>query len=130
MSRKVEVVGPDQADDGLRERMRVAGIHHLVVVYRGELLGVVSSRDLERNQGSVTVAELMSRDPICGEPRTTVRQAANRMRGNSVGCLPVVEDGEVVGVVTVSDLLEMVGRGVEKGRRRVLSRRGPRRRFA
>ena len=49
------------------------------------------------------------------EPATTVRQAANVMRGRSIGCLVVVKAGRVAGIVTVSDLLELVGRGLDRG---------------
>ena len=43
-----------------------------------------------------------------------VRQAANVMRGWNIGCLPVVEDGALVGIVTVSDLLRIVAEGADK----------------
>jgi CBS domain-containing protein len=49
------------------------------------------------------------------EPTRTVRQAANLMRGRSIGCLVVVEAGRAIGIVTVSDLLELVGRGFDRG---------------
>ena len=66
------------------------------------------------------------------EPTITVRQAANVMRGRSIGCLVVVESGHAVGIVTVSDLLELVGRGLDRGAvtttRRTLSHRAPHRR--
>jgi acetoin utilization protein AcuB len=61
----------------------------------------------------------------------TVRQAANLLRGRTIGCLPVVEDGAILGIVTTIDLLELIGRGAErpvpKTRRWVLKDRGPRR---
>jgi acetoin utilization protein AcuB len=53
------------------------------------------------------------------------------LRGRTIGCLPVTEDGKLVGIVTTTDLLEAVGRGAErpvsKGKRRILKSRGPRR---
>jgi CBS domain-containing protein len=52
----------------------------------------------------------MAADPVSASPATTLRQAANLMRGRSVGCLLVVEDGRVVGIVTTTDLLEQLGR--------------------
>ena len=61
----------------------------------------------------------------------TVRKAANLLRGRSIGCLPVMEDGDLVGIVTTTDLLERIGRGAEhpvsKGKRWILKGRGPRR---
>jgi CBS domain-containing protein len=45
------------------------------------------------------------------KPGTTLRQAANLMRGRLIGSLPVVSDGRVVGIVTATDVLEELGRG-------------------
>src|SRR5690606_4597333 len=58
-----------------------------------------------------TVGELMTLDPISAEPKTTLRQAANLMRARRVGCLPVLEDDELVGIVTATDVLDELGRG-------------------
>jgi CBS domain-containing protein len=49
------------------------------------------------------------------EPTMTVRQAANVMRGRSIGCLVVARSGRAIGIVTVSDILELVGRGLDRG---------------
>ena len=59
-----------------------------------------------------------------------VRQAANLLRGRTIGCLPVLEDGKLVGILTTTDLLEQIGRGSDrpaKGKRWVMKGRGPRR---
>jgi CBS domain-containing protein len=60
-----------------------------------------------------------------------VRQTANVMRGRSIGRLVVVDSGRATGIVTVSDLLELVGRGLDRGAvtttRRTLSHRVPHR---
>jgi CBS-domain-containing membrane protein len=45
---------------------------------------------------------------------TTIRQAANLLRGRTIGCLPVMEDSKLVGIVTVTDLLELVGEVIRK----------------
>jgi acetoin utilization protein AcuB len=73
----------------------------------------------------------MSAPVISAAARMTVRKAANLLRGRTIGCLPVVEEGKLVGIVTISDLLERIGRGserpIERGRRWILKGRGPRR---
>jgi CBS domain-containing protein len=56
----------------------------------------------------------MTAPAVTADPTTTVRQAANIMRGRSIGCLVVVKAGRAVGIVTVSDLLELMGRGVDR----------------
>jgi CBS domain-containing protein len=73
----------------------------------------------------------MNAHAVTVEPTTTVRQAANVMRGRSIGCLVVAESGRAIGIVTVSDLLELVGRGLDRGavtsKRWTLKHRAPHR---
>jgi CBS domain-containing protein len=73
----------------------------------------------------------MTAPAVTVEPTMTVRQAANVMRGRSIGCLVVVESGHAIGIVTISDLLELVGRGLDRGAvttsRRTLNHRAPHR---
>jgi acetoin utilization protein AcuB len=98
---------------------------------------VVSSHDLggseagESARRGKSVAEVMTSRPVTVAPDTTVREAANRLRGRKIGCLPVVEKGRLVGIVTTTDLLDLLGRGaerpVEMGKRWTLKHRGPRR---
>ncbi len=55
-----------------------------------------------------------------------MREAANLLRGRAIGCLPVVSGERIVGIVTITDLLELIGRGQEKAvtqkERRTLTR--------
>jgi acetoin utilization protein AcuB len=94
-------------------------IHHLVVADGRRVLGVVSQRDLGGTRGEPTrrghiVQELMTRDVVTATPATTVRQAANLLRGRSIGCLPVTDGERLVGILTVTDVLELVGEVVRK----------------
>jgi signal-transduction protein with cAMP-binding, CBS, and nucleotidyltransferase domain len=96
-------------------------------------VGVVSERDLGGRRGASLirdrrVSEVMTSPAVTASPTTTLRRAANLMRGRSIGCLPVVEAGRLRGIVTVSDILEEVGRGSERpvqvGKRWTLRHRG------
>ncbi len=85
------------------------------------LLGVVTSGDLrevspspvsslsffERREAleEIPIEEIMHQDPITIPPDATIQEAADLMFQNKIGGLPVVEDGELVGVITQSDLL-------------------------
>jgi CBS domain-containing protein len=61
------------------------------------------------------VEELMTPSPVTVRPETPVRKAANMMRGRSIGSLVVTDDhGHLRGIVTVTDLLELLGRGLER----------------
>jgi CBS domain-containing protein len=116
MTEGVQTVSPGTAAEDAWALMRLKGIHHLIVTRGARPVGVLSDRDAGGTRGrSVragrTVAELMT-EPVITVPRTTpVRRAANLMRGRSIGCLVVTDAGKVVGITTVSDLLELVGRG-------------------
>jgi acetoin utilization protein AcuB len=107
------------AQDAL-EAMRANRIRHLVVTDGGRVVGILSDRDLGGRRGaaarqSQTVAELMTAPVVTTEPTTTIRAAANLMRGRSIGSLVVVESGRTKGIVTVADLLTLVGRGLNRG---------------
>jgi acetoin utilization protein AcuB len=119
MSTPVITIAPGEAADRAWDAMRQAGTHHLVVTTAKDVVGVVSDRDLGGANGKSVragkqVADLMSKRPVTATASTKIRDAANLMRGNSIGCLPVIERGKLVGLVTTSDLLELIGRGVEK----------------
>lgn len=116
MTTPVVCVDPEDDADTAWSRMTLAGIRHLLVQEGPTLLGVLSERDLGGRKGRAlrrgrTVRELMSPKAFSATPHTTLRQAANLMRGRLIGCLPVVEDGRVVGIVTATDVLDELGRG-------------------
>jgi acetoin utilization protein AcuB len=130
MSTPVETITKDTSVAEARTAMKRAGIHHLVVGRGKSLIGVISSHDISRALATDPVSEWMSGKPLAVTSRTTVREAANLLRGRNIGCLPVVEGDELVGIVTISDLLELLGRGAERpspqSTRWTLKSRGPR----
>ena len=98
------------------QRMRTHRLHHLVVMDGKRVVGILSERDLGGARGGAvrrgrTVGELMSPHVVTAASATTVRQAANLLRARTLGCLPVLDDGKLVGIVTLTDLLELLGRG-------------------
>lgn len=120
MSEEVETIAASALLDEARERMKRQDVRHLVVTDRGSVVGVISQRDLGRGgrrNGATKVREAMSTPVVTAGPRTNVREAANLLRGHRIGCLPIVEDGRPVGMVTVSDLLDLIGKGVERAPR-------------
>jgi acetoin utilization protein AcuB len=127
MTKDVETISPDMGAVDAWELMRRKGIHHLVVIADSRVMGVLSDRDVGgRSGGSIRtrsrVSDLMSTSVVTVEPDTTIRKTANLMRGRTIGCVPVVDGTRLVGIVTVSDLLELLGRGVARPSRP--SRRG------
>jgi CBS domain-containing protein len=79
----------------------------------GRILGLVTYRRLLRmvgqNRGAkpIAVREIMRTDIVTVTPETPTRKAVELMRDHKVGCLPVVQDGKLVGIITESDLMEV-----------------------
>jgi CBS domain-containing protein len=132
----VKTIAATAAAEDASNNMRLNRFHHLVVTEGRRVVGVLSARDAGGRRGASVrtndrVADLMTAPAVTVDASMTVRQAANVMRGRSIGCLVVVESGHPIGIVTVSDLLELVGRGLDRGavtsNRRTLSHRAPHR---
>jgi CBS domain-containing protein len=133
MRTNVVTIEPTDTASAAWSRMQQRRIRHLVVTENGELVGVLSERDLGGRSGASvrkgkSVGELMSPKVVSVGPETTLREAANLMRGRLVGSLPVVEDERLVGIVTATDVLDELGRGFTRpdvGGRRRLQRAAP-----
>lgn len=113
----IVTIGVREPASAARAEMRRHRIRHLVVVDDGRVAGVISERDLGSVSGAGRdrpVQELMTADVVSATPATTVRQAANLMRGNTIGFLLVVQDEQLVGLVTTTDLLDQLGRGATR----------------
>jgi len=79
---------------------------HLVglITHRG-LLRLLSSGSNARGGASLTVREIMKPNPTCVSSMTPTLEAIEIMRGSKIGCLPVVDDDQLVGIVTSYDFL-------------------------
>ncbi len=114
-----------EMDDSVRKAKEIferRKFHHLLVVEKKKLMGVISDRDLLRNlspfigtsserpQDMATlnrrIHQIMSRTLITVSAETTVEAAAQRLLAERVSCLPVTtEDDYILGIVTWRDLL-------------------------
>jgi CBS domain-containing protein len=82
-----------------------AGVRHLIVANQGNVAGLVCRCDLiEPAAAGETVANRMSRSVWTLKANATLTDAAALMAREQVGCLPIVEDGVLLGVVTRGDL--------------------------
>jgi CBS domain-containing protein/gamma-glutamyl:cysteine ligase YbdK (ATP-grasp superfamily) len=123
MSTDLFTVKPDDLIDLAASVMDWRHVRHVLVEdEEGHLVGLVTHRGLLRilNNGNragespTTVREVMIENPVSVSPSTASLEALQIMRSNRVGCLPVVEDDQLVGIVTSYDFLEASGRLFEQ----------------
>ena len=119
MSANVHSVAPDLDAEEAWQVMQTKGIRHLIVKDGSTVVGVLSDSDAGGPSGSALragtrVGDLMNRHFVSVTREETVRKAANLMMGHLTGCLPVIERGRLVGVVTVVDMLKVIGKGVDR----------------
>lgn len=136
MTTRVLTVTPNTPAADAARLMRGRRIHHLLVKDGAVRAGIVSDRDLggrlsATSIGDRTVASLMTPKVVTVDANATIRQIANVMRGRSIGCVVVTDRNRTAGLITISDLLELIGRGaerpVENNQRRPLHHRAPHR---
>ena len=116
--------------------MREVGCRRLPVVDRGRLVGIITDRDLRRAANSpfvvreqwydnfildhIEVGSCMTPNPLTIHPGASICEAARLMRDHKVGGLPVVTDGQLVGIITETDLLNFLIETLEKEQQRGL----------
>ena len=131
MQVKTVTIAPDTT---LPEALRLTaqrGIRHLPVMESGELVGIVSDRDLKRAMASsatsldvhelsylldrLRVSEIMTRAVITIASGFPVEEAARLMIQEKIGALPVTEGGRLVGILTETDVLALFVRAMGAG---------------
>ena len=116
MMRRPVTVIPVQTTLGEADEMLTAkGFRHLPVVDQGRLVGVITDRDIRFATSSLCptprgaeepVSVAMSSPPLTADPLDPVEDAARIMREHKIGCLPVLDGRELVGILTGMDLLD------------------------
>jgi acetoin utilization protein AcuB len=118
MTRGVVVLSPETTAGEALALCRERHIRHLPVLEEGELVGIVSDRDLRSAAPAlgdpgrasalekILISDVMTPDVVTTRPEDPIEEAANRMEERRIGCLPVVEDGVLVGILTSSDVME------------------------
>ena len=111
--REVATIGADRKVSDVVARLGERRIGALPVVGDGRILGIVSERDIIyclRDHGAEVldwpVSEVMSSPAITAEPSTPVLAALAMMTQRRIRHLPVVSGGELVGIVSIGDLVK------------------------
>jgi CBS domain-containing protein len=103
-------------------------VRHLPVISKGELVGMLSERDLKGYMGLALddnakyaamldqpVSKIMSGDVIFASPETELGEVIDLLLENKIGAIPVVEDhvGKLVGIISYVDVLRAIKETVE-----------------
>ena len=126
MTTEVSTLGRNDTLDVADDMMTLERIRHLPVLDEGQVVGVVSQRDLFRSALAVAlgygenaqkkllrtirVKEVMHEPAITVSPEATAKEAIRLMLERKIGCLPVVEGHTLMGIVTETDILRFVVR--------------------
>ena len=125
-------VPPDTTIVKARDIIAEKRINHLLIVdQKEELIGLVSDRDVKQSWASpattlsvhelnylltrLTVEMIMVRKIITISPGTTVERAALIMQENRISALPVIDDKKLVGIITTTDVMEVLLRAIGLG---------------
>ena len=124
MTTRVATVSMDDRLGVIKEIFEQAHFRHLLVLEEEVLVGVISDRDLlralspyldtdaEMNRDTETLNrrahQIMSRQPITISPESSLQEASAIMLEQHVSCLPVLENGALVGIVSWKDLLRVM----------------------
>jgi acetoin utilization protein AcuB len=118
MTREVVTLSPGTTAAEALALCREKRIRHLPVLEEGRLAGIVSDRDLRSAAPALgdpgraealqnlQISDVMTRAVVITHPDDPIEEAADRMREKRIGCLPVVEDGDLLGILTSSDVME------------------------
>ena len=124
METKLVTISASERLSMVEDIMRLGRVRHMPVVQGGDLVGVVSERDLLRASLSelsehrdaerrmflhvIEISRVMSSPPVVIGPDATIREAALLMADRKIGCLPVLDGGRMIGMVTETDVLRWV----------------------
>jgi len=105
MTRPVAAVVPKSTVEQVKQKMDASRVRHLLVRgSSGELLGIISDRDIITRSGS-TAADIMTPNPLSVEYDMPLAPAMTMLVRRRISCLPVVRDGKPCGVLTTTDMI-------------------------
>ena len=111
----VQFIHPDATVFDALKKMAENNIGSLVVLDDGKLAGVITERHYAREivlrgrtSRETLVRDIMSTEPICARPDQSVEECMAMMTAKAVRHLPVIERGQLVGIVSIGDMVKSV----------------------
>ncbi len=124
MKTDLATITKDERMTTAKKILKEKKIRHLPVVDGKKLIGLVTNMDIRKAEASpatsleirelhylldkITVGEIMTRNVITISPDISIEEATTLMHDNKIGCLPVVEDGALIGMLTEEDVMEIL----------------------
>lgn len=106
MSSEVIIVSPEQTIEEIFKIMRETAHDGFPVVENGNLIGIVTSRDIILRRGGKKVREVMSQEVVVTFPETNLVDAARVMFRSGFSRLPVVDENKkLIGIITNADVI-------------------------
>ena len=111
----VQFIHPDATVFDALKKMAENNIGSLVVLDDGKLVGVITERHYAREivlrgrtSRETLVRDIMSTEPICARPDQPVEECMAMLTAKAVRHLPVIERGQLVGIVSIGDMVKSV----------------------
>lgn len=125
MTKQVHTVNASESMMDVRKKMSNHHIRHAPVVKNGHMIGIISLTDVQRMTFASTYGEqeaetddvisdmfnaetIMHKDPVTIDQKDTIRSASEILANSEFHALPVVNDGELVGIITTTDILKYI----------------------
>ena len=113
MTTEVFVVNEEDLVEMVAKVMEWKKIHHIPVVDRNnKVTGIITSTNLEKIQGQdqklIVARDIMVKDIVTAESNISIEEANRIMIEKGIGCLPIIELGELVGILTRHDLIKII----------------------
>lgn len=121
MTHKVLTLEMDDRLELARDMLENMSFHHLLITDKNRVVGVLSERDIlravspyvglasetskDRHTLNQRLHQVMTRNPVTVTKDTSLHYAGKLLLEHSIGCLPVVEEGKLCGIITWKDLL-------------------------
>lgn len=107
MSTQIFTVNQNDSVRLIQNIMKWKAIHHLPVIdKKHRVVGLMTSKNISEDaiNQDVSIKEIMSTDIKTAPPSMTIEEAKHLMISNHINCLPIIDHGELVGLVTKTDL--------------------------
>lgn len=121
MKTDVTLVHPDKSVRYAGQILKAVGIGCMLVIDKGKIVGILTERDITQkvvadglDPEKTRVRDIMSRKIISLSQDNTIEDAVDLMEEKGIKKLPIMEDGRILGIVTMSDMLRKL-REIEKG---------------